>query len=109
MKPTRTVTALALVLALGGLAACNNNNTNVPPSSMGRFQLVLGPVDYFLVDTATGDVWKADESTDPASWARYANGPTEFRALDAAGIPEPPPEPEQEDQQEDKPEGEEGG
>ncbi len=108
MNPIRTLAAVALALTLGGLAACNNNNTNAPPSSMGRFQLVLGPVDYFLVDTATGDVWKVDETTDPASWARYANGPAEIRALDASGVPEPPPEPEQ-PEQEDKPEGEEGG
>jgi hypothetical protein len=76
--------ALALACAAGG---CWNGNDSINNSVVGmmRFQALVTPMETLLIDGATGDVWRLDETSAgelDAAWARYAAGPADARQLD---------------------------
>lgn len=87
MKSRRLLVAGALSLACA-VAACNHDNIDNGSVGMPRFQLVTGSVDTFLLDAATGDLWRLDEQPggEPASWERYAGGPDDARKLDSKAL-----------------------
>lgn len=92
--------ALSVILATLLAAGCFNDGfTNSGTiGGGGRFALVIEPArtsiegTHFLVDTATGDLWRLDENADVAQrWLRISDAPADVTELDqphfAAGGP----------------------
>ena len=63
------------------LVACNEHGYAGPP--LNRFQAFTSSTETLLVDSATGDLWKLDESPgdEPGHWIRYAEAPGDARPL----------------------------
>ena len=109
-----------LALALGAaFTACNNNNDQISNTAIqvNRFQALTNSTDTLMLDAATGDLWKLDESPgdEGARWVRYANAPTDVKSVDPDQVLHPPGPPEepgeeqpaepQDDQQDDQQDG----
>jgi len=96
--PTVLVLSIASLALVGG--GCFNDALRghefhgVPGSD--RFELVIEPDrtlfegTHFLVDRATGDVWRLEASDGrSARWVRLADGPDDAEALRVGFDPEP--------------------
>ena len=98
IEPRRTLVwgvLLGLAFALG--AGCANGSfqnyrARINEGGSGRFALVIEadrtPIDatHFLLDTATGDVWRMDSSDGrTGTWLRLGEAPDDVQDLD----PEP--------------------
>jgi len=75
--------------------AMHNYKARVNQSPGGRFALVIEAnrtaIDgsHFLLDTATGDVWRMDSSDGrTGAWVRLGAGPEDARDLTEAGEPD---------------------
>ncbi len=85
---------LAVVLML---PACWNGsyNTNRQGGGDGRFRLTIEPDrtdingTHFLVDSATGDLWRLEKQGGGLEWMRLANAPEDAADLTESGTPEP--------------------
>ncbi len=86
------MTAFVVLALVPGLGGCFNGwfDSAVDKSggSDGRFELVIEPDrtlvegTHFLVDEATGDVWRLDvRDRRNGQWVRLAEGPTDVKAL----------------------------
>ena len=86
--------ASSLAIAALALPACWNDSYNQDTVSVGaRFALTIEPSrtdiegTHFLVDAATGDLWRLEQRGGGVDWVRIADAPE-----DAADLtPEPPP------------------
>ena len=83
---------LALVLIL---PACFNgsHNNHREGGTDGRFRLTIEPDrtdisgTHFLVDSATGDLWRLEKAGGSLEWARLANAPEDAADVTALGTP----------------------
>lgn len=85
---TRAIAALATCALAGGTACWNgHNNKTYYVQSEGRFRLEIEtgrtdvPGTHFLVDTATGDVWRLDARAATPRWVRIASGPEDVQPI----------------------------
>jgi len=93
-----------LVVALA-LSGCWNGSHNEVHKMTGgeRFRLTVEPSrtdvagTHFLVDSATGDLWRLEQSGGSVAWARLADAPPDAADLTAEEEPEPGAEPEDAD------------
>jgi len=67
------LTISALILVVGTADAQDNRAAPIFSPQFGRFQIVTNARDTFLLDTATGNVWRltqySDFNKDPLAWA----------------------------------------
>ena len=71
MRIVLTISTLFLIVATAG--AQDNRGAPIISAQIGRYQIMTNARDTFLVDTATGNVWRltqySDFNKDPLAWA----------------------------------------
>ncbi|HKJ25526.1 MAG TPA: hypothetical protein VKB65_11925 [Myxococcota bacterium] len=90
------VLAIAFAAGAGCMnGALHNYKARVNESPSGRFALVIEAnrtaIDgsHFLIDTATGDVWRMDSSDGRSgAWVRLGAGPADARDLGVEDEPD---------------------
>ena len=70
MRTMLTISALCLLV--GTADAQDNSTATIFSQQIGRFQITTNASDTFLLDTATGNVWRLTQysnfNTDPLAW-----------------------------------------
>ncbi|NNL65872.1 MAG: hypothetical protein HKP30_06505 [Myxococcales bacterium] len=98
MRPLPLLASIALAGVLLPATGCFNEafQTNEGLESPSRFELLIEPdrtlVDgtHFLVDRATGDLWRLDvRERSEGRWVRLADGPSDVAALPQPSDAEP--------------------
>jgi hypothetical protein len=94
-----TLRALAGVASLAAAGCWNESHNEALVDAGGRFALEIetGRSDlvgtHFLVDTATGDLWRLDTRGGGAPiWVRIADGPPDAQPLAESWMRTPDPE-----------------
>jgi hypothetical protein len=69
----RTILTISVLCLIAAMASAQDNTTATTFSQqIGRFQIVTNARDTFLLDTATGNVWRltqySDFNKDPLAW-----------------------------------------
>lgn len=94
------LSTLALAVAL---TACNDTGDQISNTAIqvNRFQAVVSSTDTLMLDAATGDLWKLDESPGDqgARWVRYANAPADVKSVDPDQVLHPPGPPEEQSEE----------
>lgn len=80
--------AFAVALLAGLAAGCNNENINVKELALTRFQIAVSGQTVYLLDGASGDLWRLNESG--TAWQRQAERPADVRAVDLGELLAPP-------------------
>lgn len=97
---------LPLLAAAAFFAACDPHGGD-PPVPLNRFHINVSATDLYLVDTATGDLWRLDESPgdEPGHWQRAADAPGDARPWKEIVRPDENGEPPAEDHPEENQDG----
>ena len=82
---------LMLVATATAFSACERESPPAPPpTGWTRFQVAATQDDIFMLDAATGDLWKLEEAMDGAHWQHHAEAPGDVKPIDPDSILHPP-------------------